>query len=94
MSTKVPDLQCLARGELRLLAEDDADYQSTLASLSCFRMGLADESTWRHWNQFHQVELWQAAALQLHMDPNAGPWESLGILLLEEDRLTCPPPGC
>ena len=80
MTAKIPDLERLARGELHLVAEGHAGYQSTLDSFSRFGTELADESTWRHWCRFHQVELWQAVALQLHMDPDKGPWDRLNVL--------------
>ena len=88
MSTKVPDPEVLSRGKVQLLAEDHPSYRSTLDMVLRFGMELADESTWHRWFQFRHVELWQAVALQLHMDPDRGPWEKLSILLLEEDRLT------
>ena len=45
MTTAIPALERLARGELQLLAEDHPGYQATLDCFSRFGTALADGST-------------------------------------------------
>ena len=70
MTTAVPDREELAQGELVLLGEHDPEYHSASINLWRYGIKLADESTWRQWRRFRWVELWQAVALQLFLDPD------------------------
>lgn len=79
MTTAVPDREQLAQGKLVLLREDDPDFCSARVNLWRYGIKLADESTWRQWRRFRWVELWQAVALQLFLDPDTVPWHSLGV---------------
>lgn len=78
MTTRVPDLEQLAQGSLCLLEESDADYCSVKIQLYRHGLKLADDRTWRSWRRFRWVELWQAVALQLHLDPDTVSWHTLG----------------
>jgi len=79
MTTAVPNREKLAQGQLVLLGEDDPDYHSARVNLWRYGIKLADDSTWRQWRRFRWVELWQAIALQLFLDPDTVPWHSLGV---------------
>lgn len=78
MTTAVPDREKLAQGKLVLLREDDPDFCSARVNLWRYGVKLADDSTWRQWRRFRWVELWQAVALQLFLDPDTVQWHSLG----------------
>ena len=78
MTTRVPDLEQLALGSLRLLDESHPEYCAVRAQLTRHGLRLADETTWRAWRRFRWVELWQAVALQLYFDPDTVPWHALG----------------
>lgn len=77
--TSVPDVQQLAQGRLALLSEDHPDYDLTRMFLRHRALRLADDSTWRQWRRFRWVELWQAVALQLFLDPDTVRWHTLGV---------------
>ena len=78
MTTRVPDLEQLALGSLTLLDEAHPEYCTVKIQLARHGLKLADEKTWRAWRRFRWVELWQAIALQLHIDPDTVAWHSLG----------------
>jgi len=78
MTTKVPDLEQLAQGLLTPLDETHPEYRTGKLQLAGHGLKLADEKTWRAWRRFRWVELWQAVALQLHLDPDTVAWHSLG----------------
>lgn len=79
MGTAVPDREKLAQGQLVLLGEDHPEHQSTRVNFWRYGLKVADVSTWRQWRRFRWVELWQAVALQLHLDPDTVPWHSMGV---------------
>ena len=79
MKPRIPDLSQLALGSLCLLDETHPDYLTGRIHLASRGLKLADDSTWRAWRRFRWVELWQAVALQLHLNPETVTWQSLGI---------------
>ena len=64
---------------LVLLGEDDPDYHSARVNLWRYGIKLTDDSTWRQWRRFRSVELGQAVAPQLFLDPDTVPWHSIGV---------------
>jgi prophage regulatory protein len=79
MTLRVPNLDELAEGRLTLLEESHAEYCTVKLQLVRHGLRLADETTWRAWRRFRWVELWQAVALQMHLDPETVAWHSLGM---------------
>lgn len=79
MTTIVPDLEHLANGSRKLLGDSNLEYCSVRIQFVRHGLKLADESTWREWRLFRWMELWQAVALQLHLDPNTVAWHALGV---------------
>jgi predicted DNA-binding transcriptional regulator AlpA len=69
MTPIVPDLEQLAQGRLVPLEEAQPEYRSVRLQLARHGLRLADDATWREWRRFRWVELRQAVALQLYLDP-------------------------
>ena len=79
MKPRIPDLDQLALGVLCLLDPAHPGYLPGRIHFASRGLKLADESTWRAWRRFRWVELWQAVALQLHLNPDTVAWQSLGL---------------
>jgi len=89
---RVPDLTALAAGHLRLLDPSEHDYPRLAVRLMFDGISIADEKTWNEWRSFRAVEVWQAAALQLHLDLETVAWDKLGCRRLSGRRAVerCP----
>ena len=75
----VPNLTALASGRLELLEESKGEYGRVAVQFLFSGITLADESTCRDWRVARAVELREAAALTLHLDPESIQWDALDI---------------